>query len=260
MTHAIDVLRQEHGSMSRLLRLMDKLGQEMRDGQDPDFPLLGEIGDYLDGFPDQCHHPKEDLIYNRLAELDPGLRELGSDLEYEHNRLGNLTGRFRDSLSTVQQGGPVDKLASSLADLVKTYRRHMEMEERHLFPMAIRKLRGDDWAEINDALFDESDPLGDESSARFQNLREEISKHAKEHDERKRLLAGQGGLDVDLDSLQTMRQLNELLALNNYDMTIKEAANGGFELLEQDTTLLEIPPCSEARAVWCAYCYIKGGM
>jgi len=260
MTHAIDVLRQEHRSLSRLLRLMDKLQRELCAEQEPDIPLLEEIGDYLAGFPDQCHHPKEDLIYSRLAELDPGLGELGSDLEYEHNRLGNLTGRFRESLGAVQQGAPVDKLGSCLADLVKTYKRHMEMEERHLFPMAIRKLSGDDWAEINSKLFDEPDPLGDATSKQFHSLRGEIAKHAEEHDERNRLLAGQGGLDVDLGSLQTMEQFNELLAEHNYAMTIKEAANGGFELLERDTTLLEIPPCSEARAVWCAWCYLKGGM
>jgi hemerythrin-like domain-containing protein len=260
MTHAIDVLRQEHRSMSRLLRLVDKLQRELGEGQEPDFPLLEEIGDYLAGFPDQCHHPKEDLIYNKLAEIEPSLRELGDDLEYEHNRLGNLTGRFRDCLSAVRQGGPIEKLESSLADLVKTYQRHMEMEERHLFPMAIRKLSGDDWTEINSTLFDKPDPLSDATSEQFGSLRSEIEKHAHEHDDRVRLLAGQGSIDVDLGSLQTMEQFNELLADHNYAMTIKEAANGGFELLERDTTLLEIPPCSEARAVWCAWCYLKGGM
>ena len=153
-----------------------------------------------------------------------------------------------------------DKLANALQELTRSYRRHMEMEERHLFPMAIRKFSGDDWAEINTALFDESDPLGDDSSAAFADLRHAIAKHAAEHDERKRLLAGQGTLDADLESLQTLDQLNELLAPLNITLRKKEAAKGGFELLEADTTLLEIPPCSEARAVWCAYCYVKGGM
>jgi hemerythrin-like domain-containing protein len=262
MTHAIDMLREEHGSMSRLLHLMDKLQKEMRGGQEPDIPLLREIGEYLHGFPDQCHHPKEDLIYRRLSKLEPGLREIGTDLEYEHERLVKLTGRFRESLVAAQQGSrrSTDRLVDSLDDLAKTYRRHMEMEERHLFPMAIRKLSGDDWAEINDALFDEADPLGDDSSAMFAKLREAIAKHAVEHDERVRLLAGEGALDVDPASLETLEQLNSILASQNITLRKREAAKGGFELLEADTILLEIPPCSEARAVWCAYFYIKGGM
>ena len=66
MTHAIDVLRQEHASMGRMLRLMTKLSREIAAGQSPDFAVLNDISDYLRGFPDEFHHPKEDTLLTQF--------------------------------------------------------------------------------------------------------------------------------------------------------------------------------------------------
>jgi hemerythrin-like domain-containing protein len=260
MTHAIEVLRQEHMSMARLLRLMDKLHLELGAGQAPDFPLLNEISDYLRGFPDQCHHPKEDLIYSKLGEREPGLDELGSDLEYEHNRIAKMTQRFSDLLASAS-GDPEKPLAELMAamdELTRTYERHMAMEEEHLFPLAIKKLRRVDWDEINSTLFEQDDPLLDEASSRYQRIRDEISDLAEEHDDRNRLLAGHTGLSAELGPLDTLGQLNEILSAQNYDLRLSGSAAGGFQIIENDNVLLEIPACNEARAVWCAYCYVRG--
>ena len=262
MTHAIEVLRQEHIGMGRLLRLMEKLWREISGGQSPDYPLLNEISDYLRGYPDQCHHPKEDLIYRKLGERDPDLQELGGDLEYEHARLTKLTNRFGELLTSAQDDEDVslDALITTLGELVRMYRRHMALEEEHLFPMAIKKLRRADWDEINSAVFEQGDPLTDAASSRYQQIRSEIAELAEEHDERIRLLAGRIELDQDLALLQSLDQLNELLRSHNYAFMLHETGDGSFQLVENEKVLLEIPPCDEVRAVWCAYCYIKGGM
>ncbi|MBT8078219.1 MAG: hypothetical protein KJO31_06560 [Gammaproteobacteria bacterium] len=57
--------------MTKLLDLMDHLFKQIQDGHAPDFRLLHDIGGYLSGYPDQVHHPKEDLIYRRLRKSDP---------------------------------------------------------------------------------------------------------------------------------------------------------------------------------------------
>lgn len=262
MTHAIEVLRQEHIGMGRLLRLMEKLWREISGGEPPDYPLLNEISDYLRGYPDQCHHPKEDLIYRKLGDRDPDLQELGGDLEYEHARLTKLTNRFGELLTAAQDDENVslDAFTTTLDELVKMYWRHMALEEKHLFPLAIKKLRRDDWDEINSAVFEQGDPLSDAASSRYQQIRSEIAALAQEHDERNRLLAGKIDLDQDLASLQSLEQLNELLRSHNYAFRLHEMGDSGFRLVENDNVLLDIPPCDETRAVWCAYCYIKGGM
>jgi hemerythrin-like domain-containing protein len=262
MTHAIEVLRQEHIGMGRLLRLMQKLWREISAGQSPDYLLLNEISDYLRGYPDQCHHPKEDLIYRKLGDRDPDLQELGGDLEYEHARLTKLTNRFGELLTTAQDDEDVslDAFITTMDELIRVYRRHMAMEEEHLFPLAIKKLRRADWDEINSAVFEHGDPLTDEASSRYEQIRSEIAELAEEHDERNRLLAGGVLLDQDLASLHSLDQLNELLGSHNYALRLCETRAGGFHLVENENVLLELPPCDEARAAWCAYCYIKGGM
>jgi hemerythrin-like domain-containing protein len=258
MTHAIEVLRQEHVSMARLLQLMDKLQRELASGQPPDYPLLNDISDYLQGFPDACHHPKEDLIFQKLGERDPEFHELGSDLEFEHGRLAKLTRRFAELLQAAQadEDASLDAFIRALSELVRTYRRHMAMEEKHLFPLAINKLRLSDWAEINSAVFEQTDPLADAASSRYQLIRDKISELAEEHDERKRLLEGPS-LETDLESLQTIEQLHDILASLHYEFRLGKTEQGGYRLTENGKTVLALPPCSESRAVWCAYSYIR---
>jgi hemerythrin-like domain-containing protein len=262
MTHAIEVLRQEHIGMGRLLRLIEKLGREISAGQSPDYLLLNEISDYLRGYPDQCHHPKEDLIYRKLGERDPDLHELGGDLEYEHARLTKLTNRFGELLTSAQDDddAPPDAFITTMDELIRVYWRHMAMEEEHLFPLAIKKLRRADWDEINSTVFEHGDPLTDEASSRYEQVRSEIAELAKEHDERIRLLAGRIDLDQDLASLQSLAQLNELFRSHNYAFRLQKTDQGSYRLIENEKVLLDLPPCNEGRAVWCAYCFIKGGM
>ena len=242
--------------MGRLLRLMDKLRLELDDGESADLPLLGEISDYLLGFPDACHHPKEDLIYNRLGELQSGLKELGSDLEYEHERLHRLVDGFVERVKSIKSDDSksMAELSASMQKLVKTYKRHMEMEEKHLFPMAVEKLSADDWSAINSTLFETTDPLRNDAESRFANIRAEIAKLAEHHDERNRLLTG---IDADLQDLQSIDQVNDLFASNNTGFRMEKAAQGGFLLTEQGDVLLELPPCSEERAAWCAWSFVK---
>lgn len=248
--------------MGRLLRLMEKMWREISGGQPPDYPLFNEISDYLRGYPDQCHHPKEDLIYRKLGERDPDLHELGGDLEYEHARLAKLTNRFGELLTSAQDDVDVslDAFLTTLDELVRVYRRHMAMEEKHLFPLAIKKLRRADWDEINSAVFGQGDPLTDAASSRYEQIRSEIAELAEEHDERNRLLAGGIDLDQELESLHSLDQLNELFRSHNQAFRLREAREGSYQLVEDEKVLLQIPPCNEARAVWCAYCYVKGGM
>ena len=247
--------------MGRMLRLMTRLSREMAAGQPPDFAVLNDISDYLRDFPDDCHHPKEDIIFRKLGEREPGLADLCTDLEFEHGRLARLTTQFGELLDELQEDAdvPSETFLTAINSLTLTYRRHMAMEEKHLFPLAIMKLRRADWHEINGAIFEELDPLSDASSTRYQNLRDEISQLADEHDERVRLLGNQH-LDMDLESLQTLVQLNEFFEASNCDFRLGKTRKGGYVLHESDKIVLELPPCSETRAVWCACCYVRACM
>ena len=68
---AMEVLRQEHANMTLLLDLFECQVAALRQQEDADFVLIGGIVDYFLTYPDLMHHPKEDILFHRLRELDP---------------------------------------------------------------------------------------------------------------------------------------------------------------------------------------------
>ena len=63
--------------------------------------------------------------------------------------------------------------------LVDCYRHHIEMEEEHFFPTAERVLTKADWAEIDFAFSERTDPLLFEAETKYKNLRAKIARLSK---------------------------------------------------------------------------------
>ena len=53
--------------MTRVLNLLEQVGESARAGEDPDFELVDEIMRYMTIYPDAVHHPKEDIVYPLVA-------------------------------------------------------------------------------------------------------------------------------------------------------------------------------------------------
>ncbi len=90
MVAVLRVLRQEHADLARLLDMVE--AQLGGDGA-PDFELLTGILDYFLTYPDQYHHPKEDLIYRTLCRHDARLGPVFHGKAPP--RLSNLEARIR---------------------------------------------------------------------------------------------------------------------------------------------------------------------
>ncbi len=158
MVAVLRVLRQEHADLARLLDMVE--AQLGGDGA-PDFALLTGILDYFLTYPDQYHHPKEDLIYRSLCRHDARLGPVIDDLEAEHEELAIATREFSEALERARRknhapGTGVRRLARSF---VETYRRHMDKEEQQFFPEALRTLTPEDWADIEAEITDPTDPV-----------------------------------------------------------------------------------------------------
>ena len=168
------LLRLEHRQFSRVLDVLEYLiDRRVRDGYVDD-ELLDQVFAYFLGYPHCCHHPKEDLVYARLRERDPSLAERVGDLLGEHERLAGLTrsvaNRVRKSREQLDPG-----LVDSLREFVVVTRRHMEIEEREIFPPMEKVLTQEDWDEIDFAMFDQGDPVFDiDRERRFRELRNAI--------------------------------------------------------------------------------------
>lgn len=154
MAQVLEILREEHAKMSELLRLLRRQIGALSAGEVPDYALLNDlthiVADYFEGY----HHPKENLIYERLKARDPAAAEQVGDLAAEHRELDALTEALADVLGDVMMEAQVSRLVvrKTAQDFVARCRRHMEMEETEFFPIAEEWLTAADWDAIEAAV------------------------------------------------------------------------------------------------------------
>ena len=170
MVGMIEALRREHAEMSELLDLID---QQINDQDGADLELLHEVLDYCLTYPDQYHHPKEDLIYRAMCRHERALAPAIEDLEAEHEELSILTRELAGLVEDARARGlarppGLKGLGQSLLEL---YRQHIAKEEHWLFPDALELLTAEEWADIESEVSDPTDPLFREQAAqRLQSL------------------------------------------------------------------------------------------
>lgn len=150
MIEIIEDLRQEHRNIEKLLRVLEReLGLFDR-GDRPDYEVVLAVIDYFKGYPDSCHHPKEDIIVEKFKARDPVAAATIGDLEAEHREGAKRLRRFAEAVERVLSGE--DLLRQTIDDIIRGFinheRQHMAMEERVLFPAVLNALRPEDWADV----------------------------------------------------------------------------------------------------------------
>ncbi|MBT8102431.1 MAG: hemerythrin domain-containing protein [Gammaproteobacteria bacterium] len=134
-TAIMQELREDHRNMAAILDQLDDVTWLASSGKDPDFPLLGEIMRYMTVYPDAVHHPKEDVMYERLRSERPDLSEGLDDVCEDHRAIAELGARLRDDVEAVIAGAAVrrEKLIEDASAYVSRLRAHMQWEEGDLF-------------------------------------------------------------------------------------------------------------------------------
>ena len=160
MVKIMETLRNDHRNMSKLLNMLEEQIGHVASDETPDFALVDEIINYCLTYPDHFHHPKEDVIYRALIEKGANPNEIG-DMEIAHEELSGLTHRLAEltKLARNSAGEHRSALASLLESFVRSYRLHIDAEDKIFFPMAERMLTSHDWNAIEAEIEIESDPL-----------------------------------------------------------------------------------------------------
>ncbi len=99
MPDSILVLQLEHRKIGKVLGLLRRQLAQLQAELPVDRLLLESALDYLSGFPEQCHHPKEDLVYRKLIERFPALAVSLEELASEHKLVDELMRELRQALS-----------------------------------------------------------------------------------------------------------------------------------------------------------------
>ena len=161
MSDVLVQLHKDHVNIMRLLDLMEAQLGLFREGERPDYGLMLDIMQYMTSYPDLFHHPKEDLMFRRLTERDPGARLVVKDLINKHVVLADQGAQLLASLQNVVNDVMIERdvLESQGRAYIETLRHHMDVEEGQVFPLAQELLLPEDWAAIDEEMQAMDDPL-----------------------------------------------------------------------------------------------------
>lgn len=261
MTETLLLLRLEHRRMAELLKAMEEQLEMLGEGKSPDHGLLQSMLTYLSGYPDQCHHPKEDLLFRKLIRRDPKAAEGLSNILEEHKELARLTEHLAELVKKLpeQPDASLDPLKNTMRHFVDCYYHHMSMEEKHFFPTALRLLSPDDWAEIDFSVFDQTDPLFDDvAEEEFSNLHHKISQLSEQPEQlraTRTLLKNENNQVLQLTNIS---QFNEIMKDNGTVFRLVKLSEGNYELKAGERLIMGIPECDETCAAWCAHYFLIG--
>jgi hemerythrin-like domain-containing protein len=167
MTRVLDMIRDEHLSMSRMLGLLERQIGFFEQGMRLDYELVKEVLDYFVTFCDLCHHPKEDLILAKLQQRAPELARSVGDLEGAHAEISKELHDFSHAVMNVLLDMEVPR--NSFVRLARAFidqeRQHMAEEESVFLPAAQAGLSAEDWADIAAKTEKFRDPLPRSSAA-----------------------------------------------------------------------------------------------
>jgi hemerythrin-like domain-containing protein len=164
MTTIIDILREEHRNIEKMLLVLERELDVFDRREQPDYEVLHAVISYFQGYPEHCHHPKEDMVFEKLKVRDPVAAESVGNLVAEHQEESNRLQRLAQAIENILAGREVLRTSfdTIARDFIEHERQHIDMEERALFPAAIKALRPEDWAGIDARLTDKQDPLANE--------------------------------------------------------------------------------------------------
>ena len=182
----IEVLREEHRNIEKLLRVLERELSVFDRGDRPDYEVVLSVIDYFKNYPDKCHHPKEDIIVAMFKARDPVAAAAIGDLEAEHREGARRLRRVGLAIERVLSDQ--DLLRQTVDDIIRDFinheRQHMAMEERVIFPAMLKTLQPEDWADIALQLAARYGPLSQpDFEEKFSTLRRNILAMEEEADE-----------------------------------------------------------------------------
>lgn len=144
--HPTEILSTEHKAVLVALQILEKVGESLASGNKAAADHLEQLLGFFQGFVDQCHHGKEELV------LFPELVRRGVPKEggpvgvmLSEHEMGRGHVRKLQALVDAIRGGDAGA-AKDVPAVVAAYRSlleaHIQKEDNVLFPMAVRLMDG----------------------------------------------------------------------------------------------------------------------
>ena len=183
MSNIIQILLEEHRNIDKLLLVLEHELEVFDRSEEPDYEILRAVIEYFQDYPEDCHHPKEDMVFAKLKMRDPAEAHRIGDAQAEHEIETERLHKLVDAVEGILAGREFlrQTFHDAISGFIKHQRQHMDKEERLLFPAAVRRLHPEDWAAIDARLNDRKDPLFNGAvETKFQALQRTILRWERE--------------------------------------------------------------------------------
>lgn len=170
----LKTLREEHSYFSSLLQIVSEQRKFIADGNEVDFQILQDALRYLSEYPEDYHHPREDLLFDRLqSKVGQRSGKMLTSLLRGHEQIHKESIRLYFTVMRANNGEDVrrSKLAEDLGFFVDAYDKHMRDEDDVIFRRALEVLDKDDWEALDEGMEKVEDPLfGTRVRRRYRHL------------------------------------------------------------------------------------------
>jgi len=144
-------LRADHGEYSQILLLLSREVDHLIEAPRRILPLLREALQFVTQYLDAHHHPREDILYGRLARRSKRKVRLLASLRHEHQYAARMSRRIFDEIDGLEQSHTTNRL-TTLKDHVNRFvdlsREHIGTEERVMYSQVTQALSEQDWRAI----------------------------------------------------------------------------------------------------------------
>ncbi len=173
-TGIMRTLHGEHKYITVLQNSLEKQTKQLEPGGKPDYRILSDMLDYIANYPDEFHHPLEDVIFKRLVKRHHASIGTIEELLGQHQDMARDTQFLLKQVNAICAGKqkPMrNQLRQDLQNYVAFYRAHINLEEGEVFPAAKKYLQESDWQAINNSLHVVEDPVFSETNThKYKNL------------------------------------------------------------------------------------------
>jgi hemerythrin-like domain-containing protein len=200
-------LRAEHRHMATVMQLFSQQLSAIEGGELVDTHVVYEIMDYMVTWPDRFHHPREDLIYARVAEVDTSTADDVDTLQRDHDHTAKQSRQLLRDIERWRLGevsGTV-VVKSGRAYIDHVYE-HMNLEEKLVFPRIEAVLTVQDWRELagDDELRAVADSIfGPRVQREFRNMTRKLRRSLRRSVERGTLVQWVG-VEALMESLEVV--------------------------------------------------------
>jgi hemerythrin-like domain-containing protein len=170
----------EHDHILKTLNFLENQFVDLCRDVAPEYTLMRSVIVYIQEYPEQAHHPLEDVIFSILLERKNEI-ELVQELITDHTELEVITRGLRDTLESIKSGiVSREELKKQLSTFLARQRQHLYIEEMRVYPLFQRVLTNKDWEHIKSIVPLLDDPVfGERTRSEYEILYREIEDKSK---------------------------------------------------------------------------------